>query len=223
MYIQGLSALILAGFFLTFSLSQAAEPRNLDLLKQKLIHYHDSGEYQKDVARVVQQAKAYLQARLAKNKSRHLNQKLALILDVDETALSNYANMVKLNFGGTVSEIEVMEGKGTDPAIIPTLELYQFAKDKGVAVFFISVRKESYRGATVANLENTGYKGYDGLYLLPENFHEKSLTAFKIKFRKQITEQGYNIVLNLGDQKMDLRGGYAEKAFKLPNPFYLAS
>jgi len=39
--------------------------------------------------------------------------------------------------------------------------------------------------------------------------------------RKQITEQGYSIVLNLGDQKGDLRGGYAEKAFKLPNPYYL--
>jgi len=221
MYMQGLSAFMLAVFFLTISLSQAAEQRNLDLIKQKLIHYHDSGEYQKDMARVIQQANAYLKARLAKNKTKHLNQKLAIILDVDETSLSNYSDMVKLNFGGSLNEIEAMEGKGADPAIEPTLELYQFAKTHGVAVFFVTARKESYRLSTVSNLENAGYKPYDGLYMKPLDYHEKSMSAFKTKVRKQITEQGYSIVLNLGDQKGDLRGGYAEKAFKLPNPYYL--
>jgi hypothetical protein len=27
-------------------------------------------------------------------------------------------------------------------------------------------------------------------------------------------------VLNMGDQLSDLEGGYAERTFKLPNPFY---
>lgn len=225
MSIRGmLVALLMAVSFLASSRSVVAvEPRNLDLVKQGLIRYHDSGEYEKDLARVVQQAQAYLKARLDKNKARHKDQKLAVILDIDETALSNYPDMVRLNFGGTLNEIDEAEGKGKDPAIEPTLKLYEFAKSHGVAVFFITARKENYRSATVSNLENVGYKNYDGLYMLPLDYHEKSVTPFKTGIRKQLADQGYVLVLSLSDQKVDLRGGYAEKAFKLPDPFYLVS
>ncbi len=224
MLIQGiLSVLALMVSFLTFSFSHAGEPRNLDLLKQDLIHYHDSGEYQKDIARVIQQAKAYLKTRVVKNKLKHPNQKVAIILDIDETALSNYPDMLKLNFGGGLAEIEEAEGQGHDPAIKPTLALYQYAKAHDVAVFFITARKEKYREVTTANLEKVGYKNYDGLYLLPMDYHEKSVTAFKTGIRKQLTEQGYDIVLSLSDQQVDLHGGYAEKAFKLPDPYYLVA
>jgi predicted secreted acid phosphatase len=221
MKVQGMLAAFLAVFFLAVSFSHAREPRNLDLIKQELIKYHDSGEYQKDIARVVQQAKAYLQTRLEENKKKGSKQKLAIILDIDETALSNYPDMVVLNFGGTLKQIEEAEGKGEDPAIEPTLELYQFAKAHEVAVFFITARKEIYKEATVANLEKVGYKDYDGLYLLPMDYHEKSVANFKTAIRKKITDQGYDIVLSLSDQKGDLKGGYAEKAFKLPDPYYL--
>jgi predicted secreted acid phosphatase len=43
---------------------------------------------------------------------------------------------------------------------------------------------------------------------------------FKATKRSEIVEQGYTIVLNMGDQLSDLEGGYAERTFKLPNPFY---
>ena len=33
-------------------------------------------------------------------------------------------------------------------------------------------------------------------------------------------QQGYTILLSLGDQESDLTGGYAERTFKLPNPVY---
>lgn len=222
MSVQGILAVLLTACSLMLgSFSSATEPRNLELVKQSLIHYHDSGEYQKDLARVVQQAKAYLKARLDKNKARPVKQKLAIILDIDETALSNYPDMIKLDFGGTLKQIEEEEGNGKDEAIEPTLKLYEFAKDNGVAVFFITARKENYRSVTAANLENVGYKNYDGLYMLPLDYTGKSVAYFKTATRKQLTEQGYVIVLSVSDQKADLRGGYAEKAFKLPNPYYL--
>jgi len=216
-----LAAFAAAVLLLVTSLAGAVEPRNLDLVKQSLVRYHDSGEYEKDLARVVQQAEAYLKARIVKNKKHHANQKLALVLDIDETALSNYPDMLKLSFGGTLKEIEEAEGRGEDPALEPTLKLYQFAKANGVAVFFVTARRENYRSGTISNLENVGYKNYDGLYMLPLDYHEKSVTPFKTKMRKQVSEQGYVIVLSVSDQKGDLRGGYAEKAFKLPDPYYL--
>ena len=32
--------------------------------------------------------------------------------------------------------------------------------------------------------------------------------------------QGFTIIANVGDQPSDLAGGYAERTFLVPNPFY---
>jgi hypothetical protein len=45
--------------------------------------------------------------------------------------------------------------------------------------------------------------------------------GFKTEVRRKLTAQGYIIVVNIGDQYSDLNGGYAERTYKLPNPFYL--
>jgi predicted secreted acid phosphatase len=202
-----------------FNTSHASEPRNLDLAKAELIRYHDSGEYEKDIAHVVEQAKTYLSERIQENKNQP--KKLALVFDIDETALSNYADMLRMNFGGTLKDIEEAEAKSNIPAIKSTLDLYEFAKANGAAVFFITARREIYKAGTETSLKNAGYKNYDGLFLLPMSYHEKSVTAFKANVRKQLIEQGYDVVLSLSDQEGDLRGGYADKTFKLPDPYYL--
>jgi hypothetical protein len=31
---------------------------------------------------------------------------------------------------------------------------------------------------------------------------------------------GYTIIANMGDQFSDLEGGFSERTYKLPNPFY---
>jgi hypothetical protein len=41
---------------------------------------------------------------------------------------------------------------------------------------------------------------------------------FKIETRNKIQAVGYVIIANVGDQKSDLAGGFAERAFKLPAP-----
>jgi len=46
------------------------------------------------------------------------------------------------------------------------------------------------------------------------------LVTFKSEARAAITKQGYTIIASIGDQYSDLKGGYAEKTFKLPNPYY---
>ena len=47
-----------------------------------------------------------------------------------------------------------------------------------------------------------------------------TLTEYKSAARAKIEQQGYRIILNVGDQESDLAGGHATRAFKLPNPFY---
>lgn len=50
--------------------------------------------------------------------------------------------------------------------------------------------------------------------------HYVSAADFKAPQRKAIEDEGYTIVANLGDQHSDLDGGFAERTFLLPNPFY---
>jgi acid phosphatase len=209
-------------FIFTFSLlvskpASAKEPENLHTLKKEVIFYYDSGEYDFDQEAVVQRAHDYLDMRMNQDTN---NQKLAIVFYIDETALSNYQHMLKLTFGMipqlVVEDIERAE----DPAIGATLKLYEYAKDKGVAIFFITGRHEKLRNATQKNLKSVGYNEWDGLYLKPNDYKEKSVIPYKSSTRKRIQEEGYIIVVNIGDQFSDLAGGFAERVFKLPNPYY---
>lgn len=193
---------------------------NLADCKKQLIAYHDSGEYYQNIASVVKEARDYLQFRLTQNARAKNPQKLALVLDIDETSLSNYPDMVKLDFGGTLKEINQLEGEGHDPAIPATLSLYQFAQANGVAVIFITGRDESERAKTTANLKEVGYHNWTALYLRSKAQQGLSAEAYKTALRKQIEAQGYDIAVNMGDQYSDLSGGYADMGFKLPNPYY---
>jgi predicted secreted acid phosphatase len=105
-----------------------------------------------------------------------------------------------------------------DP-ILPTLKLFNVAKTKGVAVFFISTRREDQRAATVNNLRAAGYDGWADLLLKQPN-DKSSSQEFKTARRKEIENAGFTIIANVGDQYSDLRGGHAERVFKVPNPFY---
>lgn len=203
---------------MTVTLAYAKEPTNLAITKQSLIKYHDSGAYMNDIANVIQKAMRYLELRI---KRGHLKGKPAIILDIDETSLSNYRDMLKMDFGGTAELVQQLEDQGTDEAISPTLKLYRFAKAHRIAVFFVTGRFEEEREATLNNLKKAGYTQPDGLILRTSKYRKSPAATYKTAVRKSIVNEGYNILLNIGDQKSDLRGGYADEIFKLPNPYYL--
>ena len=104
-------------------------------------------------------------------------------------------------------------------AIDGTLALFKTAKQHHAAVFFITGRHENERAATEKNLKAAGFEGYDGLVLRRKG-DNMTVIQYKSGARAKIAEQGYTIIANAGDQASDLAGGYAERAYKLPNPFY---
>ena len=214
-------AYLLLILFSLSSVSFATEPANIALSKQALIQYYDSGEYTKDINGVINNAMQYLKSRVAQRSFGGL--KPAIVLDIDETALSNYPALRKLNFGGTHDEIEQYEIQGNDPVINSTLKLYKYAKANHIAVFFITGRHDYEREATIKNLNNVGYEDFDGLFLRTAKHQSTPAAIYKTEIRKDLATQGYNILLNIGDQHSDLAGGYADKVFKLPNPYYLIS
>jgi hypothetical protein len=152
-------------------------------------------------------------------RPRRLSGKPAIVLDIDETSLSNYAGLSGSNFSANGSVGSAVLGTGT--AIGPVLELYRTVRARGVAVFFVTGRPPQIQGSTEGNLRNVGYdKGWNGMYLKP---FDQGTQAYKAATRAAIEQRGYDIVANVGDQESDLDGAHADRSFKLPNPFYFIS
>jgi predicted secreted acid phosphatase len=144
--------------------------------------------------------------------------RLAIVLDIDETSLSNYSAIEADDFTyGPNSQAEADDEVGT--AIAPTLALYNHAKSLGVTPFFVTGRPEAQRAVTEDNLRREGYSDWKQLYLKPAGT-TLTTVAYKSGARRAIERQGYRIVANIGDQYSDLAGGHAQRAFKLANPFY---
>jgi HAD superfamily, subfamily IIIB (Acid phosphatase) len=192
-----------------------------------LRQYHDSGAYDRDLATVAHAAKSYLDVRLA-NAARAChrlsvrcrpNRRFAIVLDIDETSLSNYQGLVASNFSAAGIVAPAVSGTGT--AIQPTLQLYRAARSRSVAVYFITGRPSAIQSITETNLRSVGYdQGWNAIYFKPSG---TGTAAFKSSTRAGIQRQGYDIVVNLGDQESDLDGGHADRPVKLPNPFYFIS
>lgn len=198
-------------------------PENLSIHKGRLIEYHDSGQYYGDISSVTQRALYYLKFRINQNKRLKQPKKLAVVFDIDETALTNYDDMRHLNFGGTEDNKEILEADAHDPAIPYSRTLYTFAKSHGVSVFFITGRRERLRKPTITNLTQDGYTQWAGLFMKPNTYNKPSVVPYKVAMRKKIIKMGYDIVFNLGDQESDLAGGFADMTFKVPDPFYITA
>lgn len=191
--------------------------------KREVGAYVDSGRYEADIAAVVGQARAFLEARVPRGG------KLAIVLDIDETALSNLPSF-RANDWGFVTPgpcdlprgpcgLLAWIGMARAEPIRPVLGLARLARERGVAVFLLTGRPERLRAATERNLQAAGYE-WTGVLLKPDALSTQSAVEFKAPERKKLMDQGYTIIVNMGDQMSDLEGGFAERTYKLPNPFY---
>jgi hypothetical protein len=144
-----------------------------------------------------------------------------VVFDIDETLLSNYIGVPGSDpEAGVIGQFPgALSGTGTRmPGVSDT---YVLAKKLGMAVFLITARPEALPGlrdTTVRNLTAVGYSGWSGLSLKPDP--SASSATYKAGERAKIEARGYTIVANVGDQESDLAGGFAERRFKIPNPFY---
>jgi len=199
------------------SSNKQSEPPNLGILKLSVRSYIESGSYEKDIEEVVSKAIEYLYSRYDKVKNP------AAVFDIDETSLSNLEYEYSYDFGYNYQTwIEwVKESKAK--AIKPTLKLYNLCLKLNVATFFITGRNQLSENLdqdpTVINLKKEGYYNWKKIYFKPIN-SKLTTIEYKSQCRKEIEDQGYTIIINIGDQYSDLLGGYSEKTFKLPNPMY---
>ena len=178
----------------------------------------------------------------------HTNKTKAILLDVDDTSLAtwNYEIFSNWAFNPTTNADFVLNQRF--PAVPGMVDLVKTAEREGYAIFFLTGRGAAQEQATLGNLTSDGIgvdagypkptdlrNGEDGLFTKPAvadypdylkaacagdpngsctTIHYKSAT------RAHIESLGYDIVANFGDQFSDLKGGFADRTFKLPNPNY---
>src|SRR3954447_23541146 len=151
-----------------------------------LTAYHDSGRYAKDLVAVDRRGKSTLRralrpGRINRRTRYHrvrvnhrrlytrgrlckiVSDKPAIVLDIDETSLSNYAGMAAGGFTSTSSAVDVVAGTGKP--IGPTRSLFRYPRRHKVAVFFITGRPGPLRAVTERNLRAAGYSGWKDLIL----------------------------------------------------------
>ena len=202
--------------------------------------YHDRGSYESDLQNVdgqassfmLRQAKALRQQRKRKCSGKKKAKKksaaaakcaplsLAIVLDIDETSLSNYDELNANNFSNALGALALAVTSANSPAVAPTLGLYQQARAAGISVFAITGRSTTFESLTRQNLNAAGYTDLQGVFFKPSS---EATIPFKSGQRAAIEQAGYRIVANVGDQESDLDGGHADRSFKLPNPFYFIS
>jgi acid phosphatase len=206
-----------------FSVNATAERiLNVDILRKELEQYHECtctcGCYSHDLDSQADRAIAFLDRRAAHVGT---NQKLAVVLDIDETSLSNYQQLLQSGFAFNKNAFDVWVGTGQAPAIPGTLRLYKEAQRRGVSVFFITGRPESQRAVTERNLQAQGYTNWQQLILRSSSLSSETVDTYKSNARARIVSQGYKLVLNVGDQWSDLKGTpEAEFSVKYPDPYY---
>lgn len=189
---------------------------NIGSVKLQLRDYFKSGQYKEEVRLVATQAKSYLLQRL----TAPVAGKPAICFDIDETCLSNYPHIEQMDFAYLGNAWNSWVEQGAAPALEPVLDLYKTARAQGVYVIFLTGRPPTQKTATENNLRQAGYTEWSAL-VFKEMGNLQSSGAFKAAERKRLTEAGYQILVNVGDQDSDLSGGYAESSFKIPNPMYL--
>lgn len=217
----------------------AGEPANLGQAKLDVKTYykgyrdaagknHPSPDspWARDTQEQVDRARAYLEARLRTGVPNP-----AIALDIDDTAETTYGVKADNDFGYDPARQHAAVENGTFEVIQPTLELTRWADAHGVKVYFISGRLDTAAEQSVRNLRKHGYPArLDRILLQPSTNPPHYLAPcglkcpvdqFKALARAHVQDTlGDTIVLNIGDQYSDLRGGHAEKHIKLPNPMY---
>ncbi len=190
-------------------------------LRLELRQYHDcigaAGCYQKDLDLQADRAITFLRKRAAQRKP---NEKLALILDIDETTLSNWDEMNAANFEYNSGAFSAWVESAQAPAIPGTLRVFKVAEELGVSVIFITGRPENQRAASETNLRFRGFDKWEKLIMRAPD--QQKLTAEQYKSAERgIVAQTYGLILNVGDQWSDLRGpNPAEYSVKYPDPYY---
>jgi len=126
--------------------------------------------------------------------------RLAIITDLDETIIDNsyiYGNLIPQGKEFSAAEWKNWTSQSAATAVPGAIKFLQLAKQKRVAIFYISNRDTSELFSTVSNLKKLDLPDADTSHML-----FLSNTSSKETRRQQIMKR-YNVVMLLGDNLND--------------------
>lgn len=216
-----------------------SQPANLDDAKQDIrMYYGDhvdaAGQHQASAdsawARQVGQVEAVAARELERRTREPGHRRLAIVLDIDDTALSGYSYSANNDFAFHDTAKTIQWALAEKQPVIPaTLALARSAHGHGVALFFVTGRSHALADVTVDNLSKVGYPVAAGVFFAPDAGSVPSYlhcgstcttVQYKSGTRAHIESLGYDVIEDIGDQQSDLDGGHADATYKLPNPMY---
>ena len=209
--------------------------------------FADDGNYAKEASGVAKKGEQYLWERA--HGWWHPHGIKAIVLDVDDTSLATWNYEIFSNWAYNFTTNSQFVTNQEFPAVPGMVELANKAKSWGYAVIWITGRGAAQEPATLGNLTSDGIgvdagfpapttlnDGEDGLFTKPAladypaylktacagdpNGGTCTTIHYKSATRQHIESLGYDIVANFGDQFSDLKGGFADRTFKMPNPNY---
>ena len=205
-----------------------SSPLNLGTIKKLLFDYHTM-YYNDDVAAVFESAKTFIEQNAARSN------RPAIVLDIDETSLTNWPNLAADDFGFIADgSCDVLPAgpcgfnrwilKSSAEAIEPARKLFEAAKAKGVAVIFITGRPDKQRDATIVNLDHAGFDGWTELRTRPDR-DERTVQDYKTaeRIKVEAEPEGYTVIANVGDQMSDIDGGMAAAPPRCPTRSILSA
>lgn len=207
------AALLVALLLLTATAALAATTRSAATPDQLRAGH---AAYERSVARGWAKATKLLDAQLAKHPK-----KPTVVLDIDETTMSNWGCLDAANF--ELSGLATCVVTSRSVAFPGAKSFIKHARAKHVAIAFITGAPQAVCALRQKNLIAQGIKKPFTLTCRPASDTTDSVIPYKSGARKALQKKGATIVLNVGDQQSDLSGGAARKTYKLPNPIYTIS
>lgn len=183
------------------------------------------GAYANQMHRIETRAGHYLS-----HRRHHAGQKKkAIVLDIDDTTLNTYNYEIYSNFVFDPTTNADFVNAAAFPAVFGMPRLVRSARAEGYRIFFLTGRPTSQTAGTVTNLDKVGYPKVPASHIFLKDLSDPWLsscaptcttTQYKSLTRQHIEALGFRIIANFGDQFSDLRGGFAVRRFKIPNPMY---
>lgn len=96
------------------------------------------------------------------------------------------------------------------------MHLYQRILDMGIPIYLVTARPPQYRKETLLELQKNNITGYKHLYMVDNYVQRDDKAMRKAKVRRYLEDEGYEILLNIGDDPGDMLYGHYVYGIKLP-------
>jgi 5'-nucleotidase (lipoprotein e(P4) family) len=133
----------------------------------------------------------------------------AIIVDADETVLDNspyFAKLIKNNQPFDLQEFFNWKKSGKSKAVPGSVEFLNYAKQKGVDIFYVSNVPNSFKEVTVASLKQNGFPDAkdENVMLITDSSSKEP--------RRQKVAETHRVVMFIGDSLNDLAVAFEGKS-----------